>query len=115
MLSKSKLYICEGDAATYGVKLPSQPTGNVGLSVLFTPHNVVFAQPEYMTFTPDNWDTYQTVTVYTDDEGYSFMPEGVSAFWGATAHRISGVSASDTYDNIVRILIRDSDHADCSR
>ena len=114
VLSKSKLYICEGDTATYGVKLPSQPTGNVGLSVLFTPHNVVFAQPEYMTFTPDNWDTYQTITVYTDEDGYTFMPDGVSAFWGATAHRISGVSASDTYDNIVRILVRDSAHADCS-
>ena len=95
----STLSICEGQSGTYGVSLPSQPTGNLGIGTLFTPWDVIYPRPEYLSFTQDNWDTDQTIAVVTDvgDDDYTN--------WAMVFHRIDGVNVSQTYDKVVRVLV----------
>ena len=122
---KTEMHICAGESGTYGVKLPSQPAGSVALYTRSTPEDVVRSVPEYLTFNQDNWNVYQTITVLTDDtfiddEGdklynrYAWMPEDLLSFWAVSGHRIGGVSLQRTYDNVVRIIVRDSTHPQCS-
>ena len=108
-LDKSTLSICEGQTGTYGVSLPSQPTGNVGIGTLFTPWDVVYASPENLTFNQENWETAQTVTILTDvdDDDYTN--------WAMVFHRTNGVDVTQTYDKVIRILVLEEDHADCSQ
>ncbi len=50
----------EGGSGTYTVALDTQPIADVGIAVL---SNGVTVQPTSLTFTSDNWQTPQTVTV----------------------------------------------------
>ncbi len=106
VLSQQTLTLCEGDDGDYGVSLPSQPDGNIGVGTLFTPWDMVLPSPEYVSFTQDNWDTNKTITALTavDDDSY--------ANWAMIYHRIDGVDEAETYDSVVRILILEQDHAD---
>lgn len=61
-LSTQDLRISEGNSATYTVSLIDQPSDDVTINV--TPH-FVQSTPTSLTFTADNWDTPQTVTVST--------------------------------------------------
>ncbi len=60
-VSESSLNINEGGSATYTVVLDTQPIADVDIY----PFDCcgVTAQPGILTFTPDNWQTPQTVTV----------------------------------------------------
>ena len=109
VLDKSTLTLCEGQDGTYGVSLPSQPTGNVGIGTLFTPWDIVYPSPEYLSFTQDNWDTDQTITILTDvdDDDYTN--------WAMVYNRISGVDVTQTYDKVIRVLVLEENHADCSQ
>ena len=109
VLDKSTLSICEGQTGSYGVSLPSQPTGNVGIGTLYTPWDIVYPSPEYLSFTQDNWETAQTVTILTDvdDDDYTN--------WAMVIHRINGVDVTQTYDKAIRVLVLEEDHADCSQ
>ena len=60
-VSESTLDLNEGESASYTVVLDTQPVGNVLISVLAS--TGISAQPTGLTFTPDNWQTPQTVTV----------------------------------------------------
>ena len=113
VLSKTELALCLGGTGTYGVKLPSQPSGQVGVGLVAGPPSVIHTTPGYLSFTPENWDTYQTVTVHSNEYTYEQMPDGVTNFWGATGQRISGVPLMETFDSVVRVLIRDSSHDEC--
>ena len=61
----------EGGAATYTVALATQPTGDVKVRVAVVGNSDVTVDPEELTFTPDDWDTAQTVEVEAahDDDG----------------------------------------------
>lgn len=56
------LELAEGDQATYGVWLATQPTGTVTVAVSVAGDGVT-ATPSSLTFTRDAWNTKQTVTV----------------------------------------------------
>ena len=66
-LSASRVWVPEGGAATYTVVLASQPTADVIVAVANrgAPDDDpdLTASPATMTFTPDDWDTPQTVTL----------------------------------------------------
>ena len=108
VLSKSTLILCEGDDDPYGVSLPSQPDGNSGVGTLFSPYDIVFPDPEYLGFTQDNWDSNKTITALTDVDNDSYTN------WAVIYHRINGVDLARTYDRVIRILIREENHADCA-
>ena len=72
-VSKSTLEIDEGRSATYTVKLDTEPTGDV--TVAITGHadkDITLTgdtlTDDTLTFTSDNWDTAQTVTVTAGED-----------------------------------------------
>ena len=62
-ISENILTIDEGSSATYTVVLDTQPTGNVTVTPGGTSGTDVSASPAVLTFTTDNWNDTQTITV----------------------------------------------------
>ena len=70
-LSRTDLIIKEGDIGTYTVVLTSQPSNDVTVSVDDHPAGRATVSPTSLTFTADNWNTPQTVTISsTEDSNY---------------------------------------------
>ena len=70
-LSRTDLIIKEGDTGTYTVVLTSQPTADVTVSVADHPPGRATVSPTSLTFTADNWNTPQTVTISSaEDSNY---------------------------------------------
>ncbi len=57
------------DKAIYTIVLTSQPTGDVGISLIWyeTDYANVDVSPYYLTFTPSNWDEPQEVTAMIEE------------------------------------------------
>ena len=62
-VSKGSLTIKEGGSATYSVALTSQPTDTVTVSALMSGSGDVSVSPGTLSFTEDNWNVAQEVTV----------------------------------------------------
>jgi concanavalin A-like lectin/glucanase superfamily protein len=61
-----------GNAATFTVRLPQEPTSDVSISLSSNDESEGWADPSDLTFTPSNWSSVQTVLVrgvddYIDD------------------------------------------------
>ena len=98
-LSTEDIRIAEGDSATYTVTLVSQPSEDV--TVVVAPYQTVQSTPSSLTFTPENWNTSQTVTVstYNDDDSFDA--------WGIVRHYDQDDYAA--YWRDLRILVEDQD------
>ena len=109
VLNKTTLSICEGQTGTYGVSLPSQPTGgSLGIGMLFSPYDALYPSSEYLSFNQENWETARTISVYTEVDGDDYTN------WGLVYHRLDGVDITKTFDTVIRILILERAHADCN-
>lgn len=77
VLSAYSLTIAEGGTAIYSVVLDSQPDANVEVDLSISPSGYLTANAEKLTFTPENWDSPQTVTLTagTDDDAINFWQE----------------------------------------
>ncbi len=75
-VSETALRIDEGAAGSYTVVLTSQPTADVTVAVIVPPGTGLAADPTGLTFTADDWDTAQTVTVTAaaDDDALAPAP-----------------------------------------
>ena len=70
-LSRTDLKIDEGESGTYTVALASQPAGDVTVEISQRPTGRATVTPASLTFTADNWNTPQTVTITsTEDANY---------------------------------------------
>ena len=107
----TNLLIREGNPAqTYTLVLDVEPTGNVTVAVS-SDNGDVTVQPASLTFTPDNWQTAQTVTVSVAHDGDKADERAV------ISHRASGgnydtitaptVTVSVTDDDSDREILRD--------
>ena len=100
-VSKSALTITEGGSGSYTVKLNTQPSGNV--SITLSSNNTDVTLPTTLAFTTGDWDTAQTVSV-------SAAEDADAANDSATVtHTVSGygsVSASP-----VTVTVTDDDTA----
>lgn len=105
--SVTSLHICEGGSGTYGVTLPAQPDEDVVVTVEAWAM-LVSVSPDTMTFTDENWNVEQYATVSAEVDTYSHSA------WGVATYEFDGVPAAQTYDNLVRVVVRDQTHADCS-
>ena len=97
--------VAEGGSATYTVVLDGRPAGDVVIAVSSNNADVT-TEPASLTFTPDNWQTAQTVTV-------SAAHDGDAADEAATlSHAVSG---ADGYAGIavasVAVVVTDDDSA----
>ena len=70
-LSRTDLEIYEGESGAYTVALASQPAADVTVAVGHRPPGRATVTPASLTFTADNWNTPQTVTITsTEDANY---------------------------------------------
>ena len=70
-LSRTDLKIDEGQSGTYTVALASQPAADVTVAIGQRPPGRATVSPASLTFTADNWNTPQTVTITsTEDANY---------------------------------------------
>ena len=70
-LSRTDLEIDEGESGTYTVALASQPAADVTVEISQRPPGRATVSPTSLTFTADNWNTPQTVTITsTEDANY---------------------------------------------
>ena len=97
-ISKASLEIEEGDSDTYEVELDTQPTGDVTVTIGGTTGTDLTLDKDTLTFSEQNWDQPQTVTVTADhdddavDETLVFAVADFAAFTdgaGETRYRQS--------------------------
>ena len=70
-LSRNDLLIKEGQSGAYTVALTSQPAADVSVAIGQRPPGRATVSPTSLTFTADNWNTPQTVTITsTEDSDY---------------------------------------------
>ena len=99
-LGEMELTVPEGGSETYTVKLASEPTadvtvtitGHAGTDLTLTP------TPAMLTFTPSTWDRTQTVTVAAGDDGDALNDSALLTHWamGATEYALVTASLSVT-------------------
>ena len=77
MVSSHSLTVEKGGSSTYTMTLGSQPEEDVTVSLTVMPEGHLTASPQELTFTPENWDTPQiiTLTAGDDDHGVNFWQE----------------------------------------
>ena len=95
-LSKSTVALTEGGSTgTYTVKLAAAPNGNVTVTVASGDTGAVTSSPAKLTYTTNNWNTAQTVTLtpVADDDG---IDESVTIGHSAAGDGYNGVSANLT-------------------
>ena len=67
-LSDSSLTVAEGGEVTYTAVLDAHPTADVTVTINDPSNTDVTTDPATLTFTPDNWDVPQTVTVSAKED-----------------------------------------------
>ena len=95
MLSTPTLGVDEGGQAAYTVKLQTQPTTTVTVTVSSGDTGAATVSGPTLRFTPSNWDTEQTVTVRGVNDGDS-TDEIVTITHTASGGEYAGVTASVT-------------------
>ena len=100
VLSVRERTITEGNAATYTVRLGAKPKEDVAVVAILSnaPSNVTISETN-LTFTPDNWDRAQTVTVSStaDDNEYGY--------WVGITHIASG--SGFTGQDTLKVLMQE--------
>ena len=97
------LTVVEGSTGTYTIKLATEPSETVKVNC-YGNHADVSLAPEFLTFTPQNWRTPQTVTVSALEDS--------DAFTGATAyitHNVFGGDYGGAYADAVTLSITEDD------
>ncbi len=95
VFSSTDVDVEEGDTATYNVKLSTQPTGTVTVGVASSDTGAAGVSPSSLTFTTDNWNTWQTVTV-SGVEDADGLDESVTLSHSATGGGFGGASGTVT-------------------
>ncbi|MEU6552146.1 glycoside hydrolase family 48 protein [Streptomyces sp. NPDC046915] len=91
--SPTQLGVQQGKTGTFSVKLSTQPSANVTVSVARTAGNTGLGVTggSSLTFTPSNWNTAQTVTITADSSG-----TGAATFTAsATGHTKATVTVTE--------------------
>ena len=87
VLSRPSLTLTEGDAAgmTYTVRLATEPSGSVSVSIAGHSGTDLTLSSNMLTFTVDDWDDAQTVTVTAEEDD-----DGVTDAVATLTHAASG-------------------------
>ena len=88
--SQQEMAVVEGGSNTYSLVLSSEPTGDVTISVNVPTGNDLAASPASLTFTSENWDTTQTVTVSAAEDDDAIADDAVDI-----GHTVSGLGDAE--------------------
>ena len=107
-VSTATLAVTEGATATYTVVLDARPTSNVVVTVTVPEGAKFTADAVRLTFTPDNWDTEQTVSVTGTGDDDASDEAAVTI-----THATEDGSSADEYDPVavagVSVSVTDDD------
>ncbi len=112
MVSETELTVPEGGSASYTVRLVTQPTDDVTITVeRVTGDEDLTASPDTLTFTNSNWSVQQTVTVSAaeDDDGAAstaqFGHKVISP--GTVYHGVStsGLKATEDDNDTIGVIV----------
>ena len=104
-VSRTALTVSEGRSAEYTVRLASQPTDSVRVTVSVTDNPDVTVMPEALEFTTASWNVAQEVTVEAADD-----PDGDNETATVT-HAASGGGYDGLTGSPVTVTVRDNDRA----
>ena len=104
-LSPTNLTVAEGRSKSYTVVLSSQPTADVTVTPSVSGDSDVTVAPSKLTFTEDNWDQAQTVTVSAAQDADA---EDASA---TIAHAVSGGDYGSVAAEDVEVTVTDDETA----
>ena len=106
MVSKTTLTVAEGGSATYTVKLNTQPTSDVVITVSSDNSDVTVSSAT-LTFSSSNWNTAQTVTVSAAQDADAVNDAA------SITHAVVAASSANEYDNVniagVAVTVADDD------
>ena len=100
VLNTNEITIAEGSSETFTIALSSQPSGNVTVKISPFTFMEVEISTYQLTFTSENWDDPQTVTVSTNNDNDSI------GAWAVVLAHIEGDYHSYRF---VKILVEDQD------
>ena len=75
VLSAESFTIAEGGSGTFTVKLASAPSVNQVVYLAVSDESKVSVSPAFLTFTPNNWNTEQAVTITTVKDSNDYNDE----------------------------------------
>ena len=93
----------DGDPETYTVVLDSQPTDTVTIEIQFDEDGQLNISPTTLTFTSNDWNTPQTVTVWAEDDGIIDLPKP-----NGFDHEVSGGDYDQIELGSVQVVIEDT-------
>ena len=101
-LSEASIEVNEGSTETYTVALAAQPSAGVEVSLTSFDTSKLTVMPASLTFTTDNWNTTQDVTVtgVQDADGWNH--------WEEITHEITLGGETHVAD-VTRVLVQDDD------
>ena len=91
-LNKSELEINEGSSGTYTIVLDFEPTGDVTIDITASPGSDLTFDSNSLTFTPQDWQTAQEVTVTAGEDVDVFNDEAT------ISHSVGSGSAPEFVD-----------------
>ena len=103
-VSESSLTIDEGGDGTYTVKLKTEPTGEVVVTVNDPSNTDVTAEPGSLTFTKETWNNPQPVIVSAKEDDDDTVDEAATV-----THTVSGADYEDVTAADVGITVIDND------
>ena len=101
--SATTLTVDEGCDATYTVALKSEPSDDATVTLRDPANTDVTVEPAALTFTPDDWNVPQTVTVTCAEDDDALEDKTL------VVHQISGVDFECVFFPLVRITVQDND------
>ena len=101
--ANASISVAEGGSTTFDVRLSEEPTGNVTVTVSESDTDIT-RSPSTLTFTQDNWETDQEVTI-TGVQDADTADDSATVSLSATGGDFGGVTAS------VSVTIVDDDSA----
>ena len=104
--STQTLTVPEGGSNSYALVLSSRPTGDVAVGVTLPAGSDLTLSSDMLTFTVDNWDDAQTVTVTAAEDD-----DGVTDAVVTLTHTISGGGYGSTTVPNVEVSITENDSA----
>ena len=104
--STQTLTVPEGGSNSYALVLSSRPTGDVAVGVTLPTGSDLTLSSDMLTFTVDNWDDAQTVTVTAAEDDDGVTDAGVTL-----THTISGGGYGSTTVPDVEVSITENDSA----
>ena len=102
-----------GSTATFSVQLTSEPTANVRISLSSDDTGEGTVAPVELTFTPENWDTAQSVTLTGVDDAVDDDDQAYTIVTSSTASNdakydtlvVANVDALNTDDDIAGVTV----------